>query len=112
MTIYVGFQRINEDYRREEEAMIRSTGKTRRQLREETGVRAKTLALRENLPQGCRLIGRYAAAPQTFSPSDPAYLAFFPTIMIVETDDPAHIAWIIAHYAGYFTFAFHPYYEY
>jgi hypothetical protein len=61
--------------------------------------------LPERLPAGCRILGSYTplggAGGAVFEPGPPA-------VMIVESDDPAHLGVISQHYSGYLAFLWVP----
>ena len=61
--------------------------------------------LPERLPAGCRILGSYAslggAGGTVFEPG-------FPAVMIVESDDPAHLGIISQHSGGYLAFHWVP----
>lgn len=60
----------------------------------------------QKLPQGCRLIGSYGPVGQSIDVPDARRL---PGVTIIETDDPAHLAFITQYSAGYLAWFFHPY---
>ena len=61
--------------------------------------------LPERLPAGCRILGSYTplggGGGAVFEPGPPS-------VMIVETDDPQHLAAISQHYGGYLAFLWVP----
>ena len=61
--------------------------------------------LPERLPAGCRILGSYTplggGGGAVFEPGPPS-------VMIVESDDPAHLGVISQHYTGYLTFLWVP----
>lgn len=62
-------------------------------------------ALPERLPAGCRILGSYTplggGGGVVFEPGPPS-------VMIVETDQPQHLATISQHYHGYLAFLWVP----
>ncbi len=107
MTIWIGSTRVSEGFLREVSARLRN-GQTWAQVDEEMGPTAQWRAWLQNLPQGLRVIRHYE--PQGTSVNHPAY-AEFPSVTVIEIDDPAQVTRIVKYWAGYYNMAFHPYTE-
>src|SRR5215218_3090808 len=99
MATYIGFYTPNPDW-------VREVSDKQRRGELQPGQPAEPLATKvrefpQKLPAGCKLIGSYGPVGQ--SPDVPEARRL-PGILIVETDDPAHLAAIAQHYAGYLGF--------
>lgn len=95
MATFIGYYRPDAGWLAETNAQARSEGPV--------GFDPKFLervaALPEQLPEGCTILGSYA--PRGVAESTPS-------VMIVETEDDAHLAFISNYYQGWLQFTWVP----
>jgi len=95
MTTYIGYYRPDANWLAETGARSRSEGPTGF----DPAFLQRVAALPEQLPNGCAIVGSYA--PRSVAEATPS-------IMIVETDDDAHLAFITNYYQGWLQFSWAP----
>lgn len=61
----------------------------------------RALELREKLPEGCRIVGVYNPVAGIQNPLTPG-------VMVIETDDTAHLQFISNHYTGMLNYVWVP----
>ena len=96
MATYIGYYRINEGMRRENDEKSRASGEPY----VSPAMREKVVGIRDALPSSIKLIGSYApigAMTQTY-----------PAVWIVETDDPAELVFVNNWYRGFIDFEWVP----
>lgn len=87
MSIYIGYQTASAKLQQEMEARGWDGDSSF-----PPEVVARVVALRDNLPTGCTLLGVYNPVGNMNAAT--------PGVMVVETDDSAHLAFITNHYRG------------
>ena len=96
MSIYIGYQIAAAKLQEELEA--RSWGGDSSMPKE---LIDRVVALRENLPSGCTLLGVYNPIGGVANPATPG-------VMVVETDDTSHLQFISDHYRGMLNYVWVP----
>ena len=90
MTTYIGYLTSSPSYIAEWQAKVRAGGPA-----VDEWATGRVLELRKTLPPGCKVHGTYVPR------SSPSVLAAEgPGVMVVETEDDAHLAFISTQYTG------------